>query len=196
MKKTIVIDTDGVLRQFVPAVEKIIRRIHPYREIKPATSYNLLDSFGFKSLDEFNKFVYSDYCEEIFLFAGAYPNAIAFVNTLYDSEQFEVILASSQPVFDAVKHTIGWYERMGFRFTEFVFLKEKSLINMDILVEDSLHQISTALESNLKRGTPKTIFCLNQTWNRDIGETINDFSNKDIVKVIDTLDPKLIEILL
>jgi len=195
MKKTIVIDTDGTLRQFVPALEKIIRRVHPYREIKSISRYSLLNSFGFKSLDEFNKFVYRDYCEELFLFAEPYPNAIAFVNTLYESEQFEVTLSSSQPTFDAVKYTIEWYERMGLKFTEFVFLREKALINMDILVDDSEHQILAALQSNIERESPKTIFCLRQSWNKDIMKKIKDFPNKNIVKIIDELNSKLIEIL-
>ena len=159
MQKVIVIDTDGVLRNFHSKLQKVYHKYYPdFKNPLTITSYCLRDWFPIG--DKIYDFIYKEHPKEIFLNALPYPGAQEFVKTL--QQKYKVVIATSQPQESARKYTQLWYEKFKFDADDFIYIDEKWKIGGWILIEDSPHQMELAAEHK----SFSNIIPFLQVWNR------------------------------
>jgi len=166
MTNNIVIDTDGVLRDFVTTAIAYIRKEYPtIAKDFQITSYSMETDLGVTK-EEFFEVVYKKYCREIFTEAKPYEGAADFLEEL-KGMGFVVYLASSQPTFDAIQYTLDWYKLNKIDGLDISFLRNKSDINCMFLIDDSPSQLEKALIANKKTNNPRRIIQFSHPWNKN-----------------------------
>ena len=151
----IVIDTDGVIRDFHPALIKRYKECYPTHKVLPITNWNMSKFFPI------GKDIHDFYCKtnpDIFYIASPTKGAINFLKQLKKDGHY-IILATSQRCLDTQILTMGWYKKHEIPHDDIVFTKDKSTINADILIDDSPEQLTMALY------TPMIVLPFTQAWN-------------------------------
>ena len=176
------IDCDGVLRDFIPALQNSIKETHPEHSDKMTepNSWEWEQWLPFWTEDETEKYVFENHFEELF---G--PEANVIPSSLEDWPKLkewakenghELVLVSAQRDH-CIEPTDAWLKEYGFDFDEIHYTKDKWSIDVDVLIDDSPGKLKKFKDRSVAYGTP---ICMNQTWNESVQEnymTINRLSD-------------------
>tara|TARA_R100001591_G_scaffold79368_1_gene86626 strand:+ start:620 stop:1189 length:570 start_codon:yes stop_codon:yes gene_type:complete len=163
------IDCDGVLRDLIPCITDSIKETHPQHvdKILEPNSWNWSDWLPFWSEERTEQYVF----EENYLdfFGPECPpikEAVEDWNKLKDwaiENGHELVLVSAQREH-CEEPTDAWLDEHGFDFFERHYTKNKHLVDVDILIDDSPEKLKKFTEESVNGG--KAI-CMNQSWNKD-----------------------------
>ena len=174
------IDCDGVLRDLIPAIVEGIKATHPEHadKILEPTSWDWEQWLPFWLDAETEKYIFEDNYLDFF---G--PECPAIQSSIEDWPKLrawaienghELCLVSAQRP-QCVEPTEEWLQRWGFiGFDEIHFTKEKHLVDVDVLIDDSPEKLKTFEKESVKHGTA---ICFNQSWNREFSK--NHYMNID-----------------
>lgn len=136
----LILDTDGVIRNFNGKLQEVYKAYHPEYEIVPITNYKLEYFYPKK---EIYNFIYKEHVKEIFEDALPFEGAIEFVKFL--KKNYYLILCSSQPNREAILSTVNWYNKHKIPFDDILFTENKSKYKATFLIDDSPTQIENAI---------------------------------------------------
>ena len=163
------IDCDGVLRDFIPDVINQINKTHPQHsdKILVPESWDWETWLPFWTEDETEKFVFEDNFEKLF---G--PKANVIPSVLEDwpilkawaaRNGHELVLVSAQRPH-CEEPTTDWLEHWGFKgWDEMYYTKNKHLIDVDILIDDSPEKLEMFTNESVNNGRA---ICMKQSWNK------------------------------
>lgn len=143
--ESIILDTDGVIRNFSGRLQEVYKSYHPDYEIVPITDYKLE---YFYPKNEIYEFIYEKHIKEIFEDALPFEGALEFVKEL--KKNYHVILCSSQPNREAIAATIMWYNKHKVPFNDILFTETKWQYPATFLIDDSPTQIENAIKEKSK----------------------------------------------
>lgn len=173
-KLVICIDIDGVLRDWIGSVERVMLATFPYlkkSDIRPVTTWDIEDAYPTIKKEIVTKVLFDSHREDVYKWAKAFDGA---------AEQFEEIvkfvamiggricILTSQPNPAIAQLTMNWL--MDDFFTpflkrskiEFFIVKgDKTIVDGDILIDDGIHNLDAWVEKG------RMAICLNQTWNQE-----------------------------
>lgn len=156
--KRIIIDTDGVIRDFHQKLIEVYKKYYPQNgapTLQKITSWELKNHFPIG--EKIHQFYAQDHTTEIFYDAPIKEGAIDFLKNL--KKEFFIILATSQGSLDCKAITMQWYLKHNLPHDEIVFTVDKSMINGDYLIDDSPEQLEHAMQKGIK------IIPFLQPWN-------------------------------
>ena len=181
------IDCDGVLRDLIADIIKLIKEKYPKytEEILIPESWNWEDWLPFWTEEQAEKFIFEDNSEKLFGKDSTPINEALEdwdkVNSWATEFGHKLILVSAQREH-CKKITREFLDKNNFNFDEYHFLGEKWSVDVDVLVDDSPEQLQTFSKKSIANGQP---ICMKRTWNRDSQKkftTINRLS--DLIKII------------
>ncbi len=154
-KPRVIIDVDGVLRDFVASLKEIYRREFPEHEIKPVTSHNLEEFFPIGK--EIYEFMDNLHAWEILENAPAYPGAVEALQRW--ENDFEIVIATAQPP-EGRAPTLAWLAKHRVPTNEIHITFDKQKIDGVALLDDFI--------DNLEKfeATGRLAVCLEQPWNQ------------------------------
>ncbi len=155
IKPRVLIDLDGVIRDFIGSLIKVYNRVHPNHDVLPVNSRKLEDFFpiGHKVYD----FMEPGYIEEIMEEARAYPGALEALNRW--KNDFDLVVVTAQPDISKAS-TYIWIGKNNIPANEVHITFEKSKIDGIALLDD----FSDNLEEFAETG--RLAVCLDQPWNQ------------------------------
>jgi len=174
---TIMIDTDGVLRNWASSLSKLWKKEYPDMVALPFNKYELWECLGITK-EKFMDFVYTQHPTELFLNSKPYIGALGFLKDIY-VRGYRIILASSQPNHEIELLTLQWYLNHLFIFDEVLFVKDKCDYNVDVLIEDSFRQINFACMSRKLFGYPKVIIRVPRLYNEFTNQNLHHKYNRE-----------------
>ncbi len=157
--KSLGIDIDGILRNFVSSVERVYKEHYPEHKVLDRSDYDLKTWFpiGGKIYD----FVFKDNVKEIYLYAKSYPHAVRFMEYLGDLG-YKVTIVTSQPNEDCIYYTKKWLEKNEVYYDKLIFESQKAEVKeIDVLLDDSTKNLNEFAE------TDRLAVCMNRSWNKD-----------------------------
>jgi hypothetical protein len=127
------------------------------------------------------------HCEQVILAGRPYPGAVEAVNGWAQAGHFIHITSHrSERAHDA---TARWLQAIGLQFNELYCSQDKVTrcveIGIDLLIDDSPHNIETALERNIAVAT------IRHPWNADVCETEDVVCAQDWTELALKLGPLL-----
>jgi hypothetical protein len=153
-KPRVLVDLDGVVRDFVGSLVEVYLREHPGHTVKPLTSRRLEDFFPIGP--EIYRFLDGGYINEILEDAPAYPGALEALN--HWKEEFEIVIVTAQP--ETIKaSTYIWIGKNNLATNEVHITYDKADIDGIALLDDfpeNLDEFSA---------TGRIAVCLEQPWN-------------------------------
>ena len=168
------IDCDGVLRDFIPDLISSIKQTHPQHsdKILVPKSWDWETWLPFWTEEETEKYVFED--NYLDFFGPECPpikSAVEDWNKLRAwaiENRHELILVSAQRPH-CIEPTEEWLQRWGFvGFDEIHFEKNKHLVDVDVLIDDSPEKLEKFEKESVKHGTA---ICMKQSWNKDFSDT-------------------------
>lgn len=155
----LVIDVDGVIRDFVASVFRMFNARFPdlAHKVGEQTAYPLASSYG-QLFPLIHKFIFQDHAEDVFGKAMPYVGAIRAVNIL--SEKHNVLLATSQ-VRGQEKYTLDWLQRWGVKYEAILFNRHKWLLRGDLYLDDCTENLEDI------KGRGNVAVCMDRPWNQD-----------------------------
>jgi len=135
-----------------------------YNIVYPIQNDNLLNSYKFQSVDEFEFFTYIEYPIEIFGHAGiSYPTSISDLNKIiFDNPNYNITVVGVDEVGKAKPATLFFLSKNGFLGNNIKFIKstdiEKEWEKCDMWVTDSKKIIDSKPEE-------KTVIKFNTQYN-------------------------------
>ncbi len=170
-KTRVLVDLDGVIRDFIGSLSRVYHNIYPDHKILPVNSRKLEDFFpaGEKIYD----FMEPGNVEEIMQDAGAYPDAVEALHRWKD--EFEIVIVTAQP--DLIKaSTYIWIGKHDLPTREVHITYAKSEIRGVALLDD----FTDNLEEFAR--TDRLAICLDQPWNQHWGgsrvKSVDEFFRK------------------
>ena len=168
------IDCDGVLRDLIPAIVDGIKTTHPQHvdKILEPTSWDWEQWLPFWTEDETEKYVFEDNyldffgveCPPIKEAVEDWPKLRAWAI----ENGHKLILVSAQRPH-CIEPTEEWLQRWGFvGFDEIHFEKNKHLVDVDVLIDDSPEKLQKFERESINHGTA---VCMKQSWNKDFSDT-------------------------
>ncbi|MEJ2636914.1 MAG: hypothetical protein P8184_16700 [Calditrichia bacterium] len=154
-KPRVLIDLDGVVRDFVGSLIRVYRRVYPDHKISEINSRRL-EAF-FPLGEEIYKFMEKGYIEEIVAEADPYPDAVEALRRW--RHEFEIVIVSSQPEISRAA-TYLWIGKHNLPTSEVHITFYKSEVSGLVLLDD----FTNNLEEFAKTGRPAV--CLDQAWNQ------------------------------
>lgn len=137
-KKAIGLDVDSVLRDVIPTIMDVFKDKYPDKVISDYVQYwdfpNVL-----LPLSEKNK-VFDEYAQKIFFDSKPFPFVIKqfeYLKSFAKSEGFDFYCVSSQKPGNE-KYTDQWLEKHNLTFDKIIYAKEKQLLDLTYLIDDSL----------------------------------------------------------
>lgn len=167
MIKTISIDVDGVLRDFIGSVVFTYKKYYPSHIIKfPVMNYELEKSFPIGTdIDEF----WREHIKEIF-----YDNA----KLIKDADRgmrylrrlgFNVNITTAQADNDLLKWTIKWLKKNKIKFNKLYCTSDKHLVNdYDVHIDDDPKQIVNIINAE------KKVIIFTQDYNLNLDKSIEN----------------------
>lgn len=145
--KTVSIDVDGVLRDFVYSLIFTYKKHYPdHKVIEPVTSFSLENFFPIK--EKIYDFFRSN-AKEIFLDnAPAIKDSYKGINYLR-SMGFKIIITTSQKE-ETIGPTIDWLKKFKVKFSKIYNTHDKHLVDFDIHIDDDPKQITNIVNANKK----------------------------------------------
>ena len=176
------IDCDSVLRDLVPAIKDSIKKTHPQHadKILEANSWNWSDWLPFWTEEEAEEYIFEDKYLDFF---G--PDCQPIESSVDDwvklkkwarENGHELVLVSAQRPH-CEEPTNEWLKMWGFDFQEIHYTKNKHLIDVDVLIDDSPEKI---IDFNTKSVNNGKAICFKQPWNQhcqDFGLSIDRLSD-------------------
>ncbi len=139
----IFISIDGVLRNLIQKIEYHYKDAYlnsefigeddfVYDIIKPINNNNLLDSFKYHSIEEFEYFLFVEYPIEIFGHAGImYPNVVSELNKIiHENTQHNFTVIGLNEVGKAKPATLFFLSKNGFLGNTIKFIKSSDIESM------------------------------------------------------------------
>lgn len=160
------IDLDGVMfpfaENFQPFCEKELGR-----KLPPQKTFNMTTSWGLdfdQWLDLYGKFIFAKGME-----SDPYPRSAEAVQNLFDAgHQIHIIThrtypdASKKLRYQLCSSTMRWLEKNNIPYHSFMLMKDKYLVNVDIMIDDAIHNLEA-----FQRYRPRTeLYCISQPWNK------------------------------
>lgn len=120
-------------------------------------------------------FFFKIHAKKVFLDAPAYPNVAECINRL--KEVADIVIVSYQKGYTNKKYTLEWLEKNGIDANEICFVKDKTMVHLDALVDDN--------DYNFLGTHCSTSVLVTQPYNKDIvlDEFITKTNSKQIVRV-------------
>ena len=155
-KERVIIDVDGVLRDYVAPLNIVYRREYPTHDILPVTDWALEHFYPLgKGIYEF---IDTRFADEILENAPAYPGAITALRDWED--RFEIVIATSQPPEHRYP-TLAWLGKHRVPASEVHITYEKQRVPGFALLDDypvNLHKFEA---------TGRLAVCMDRPWNQD-----------------------------
>jgi len=160
--KRVIVDTDDVIRDFVPQLLKVYKKYYPDHNIPKIDDINSwrLSQF-FPIGDKIYEFFAEEHIVETFYESSPKAEAIKFLNRLKKIKGIHIILATSQHSLECKAITMQWYLKHNIPHDSIYFAEDKSEIKADYLIDDSPNQLSRALYKKIH------IIPFTQPWNID-----------------------------
>jgi len=164
------IDCDGVLRDLITCITDTVKVTHPQHadKILEPTSWDWDQWLPFWTNDETEKYVFED--NYLDFFGSECPpikSAVEDWNKLRAwaiKNRHKLILVSAQRPH-CIEPTEDWLQRWGFvGWDEIHFEKNKYLVDVDMLIDDSPEKLKDFREKSINGGIP---VCMKQTWNTE-----------------------------
>jgi 5'(3')-deoxyribonucleotidase len=138
-RPTIAIDVDGVLRNnlwmMVDMYNKELgtkMKISDVKEFKTELSFPLIrEKLGISSSDWF----FQVHAKELFLMAPAYPDVADDIERL--KQVADVVIVTYQKTYENKMFTLKWLETHGIEPHGICFLRDKTIVHADALVDDN-----------------------------------------------------------
>lgn len=158
-KTRVLIDVDGVLRNFDKSVRKCYKEIYPNHKLPDTTeSWSLHKTYPIGQ--DIYKFVWEDHPFDIFAKAEEYEGSIdSLINW---SNRYEIVITTSQPL-SSLHPTLIWLGEKMVPTNEIHIVSEKYLVDGKFLLDDAPHN----LKSFSKHG--KVAVCMDRPWNQEWG---------------------------
>jgi 5'(3')-deoxyribonucleotidase len=155
-KKTrILIDLDGVIRDFVGSLIRVYNRLHPEHQVKPVNSRQLEDFFPIGP--GIYRFMEPGLIEEIMQEAKPYPGAVEALNCW--KNEYEIVVVTAQP--DIIKaSTYIWIGKYNLPTNEVHMTYEKSKVAGVALLDDFTDNLQEFADDG------RLAVCLDQPWNQ------------------------------
>ena len=178
-RPTIAIDVDGVLRNNLGIMVHLYNKefdqkmkISDVKEFMVEKSFPLIpERLGMKSSEYF----FNLHAKEIFLDAPAYPGVKECIDKL--KETADVIIVTYQKDYTNKRYTLEWLEKNGIEPNGICFVRDKTLIHADALIDDN--------DWNFLGTHCSTSVLVTQPYNKDVNldELITKTNSKQIVRV-------------
>lgn len=178
-RPTIAIDVDGVLRDNLGLmVDMYNKAFHlnmktdDVKEFKTEKSFPLIAERLHVSA---SNYFFSCRAKEIFLDAPAYPNIKEDIEAL--QKVADVIIITYQKDYRNKRYTLEWLEKNGIEPSGICFLKDKTLVHCDALIDDN--------DWNFLGTHVGTSVLVTQPYNKDVNldEFILKTNSRKIVRV-------------
>ena len=164
------IDCDGVLRDLITCITDTVKETHPQHadKILEPTSWDWEQWLPFWTEEETEKYVFEDNfldffgveCPAIQSSIEDWPKLRAWAI----ENGHELCLVSAQREH-CIEPTEAWLQRWGFiGFDEIHFTKQKYLVDVDFLIDDSPDKLDDFHNKSVNGGRA---ICMKQTWNKD-----------------------------
>lgn len=151
----VLIDLDGVIRDFVGSLTRVYKTHYPDDEVLPIVSRRLEEFFPIG--DKIYQFVKEGLINQIMEEADPYPGAIEALNKWND--RFEIVIVTSQPDFSR-DSTYIWVGKHKIPTNEVHITYYKSDIKGFALLDDFVDNLQEFQE------TGRLAVCLDQPWNQ------------------------------
>lgn len=155
-KIRVLIDLDGVIRNYVEGVIRVYRREYPKHRLQPVTSRNLEEFFPIGK--KIYRFIGKQFYREVLEQAPAYPGTIECMSAR--QRDFEMVIVSAQP-----EH---W------RYSTFIWIGKHQVPVNEILIRLEKHKVAGVallddFVENLEAfsATERLAVCMDQPWNKD-----------------------------
>ena len=175
----IAIDVDGVLRDNLGKMVKIYnkefkdnKKVEEVRDFKTDISFPRIQAESGKTASQW---FFQDHSKELFLDAKPFKNV---KKDIKDLQQYgKVIIITYQKSYKNKMQTLQWLERNGIEPDGIVFLKDKTLLNCDILIDDN--------DWNFIGTKAKHAVLINAPYNEatDLTKLLDSGSAEDIIRV-------------
>ncbi len=167
-KERVLLDLDGVIRDFVGSLIRVYNREYPDHQVQPVTSRELEKYFPIK--EKIYPFMESGNIKEILEDAEPYPGALEALHHWRD--EFEIVVVTSQTEVGR-SPTLSWIGKNDIPTNEVHISHYKSEIDGIALLDD--------FQDNLEvfAATGRLAVCLDQPWNQQWNgprvETVHQF---------------------
>lgn len=152
----VLIDLDGVVRDFVGSLIRAYKKVYPEHEVKPVNSRRLEDFFPIGT--GIYDFIKDGRIDEIMADADAYPGAVEALHRW--KEDFEIVVVTAQlPISRAA--TYMWIGKNDIPANEVHISFHKSELPGFALLDDFIDNLEEF------RATGRLAVCLDQPWNKD-----------------------------
>lgn len=134
MKKTLILDVDGVLRDIVSRTMEIYRR-----DIEPGnnTRYDEIDTYDMRVLPKLGntrQFFSGKYARDIFCDSFPYEHNIGMI--VQDlSRKYNIHIVTNQFLGNE-NYTLKWLNKYNIKYDAITFTADKSLVTGDVMVDD------------------------------------------------------------
>jgi 5'(3')-deoxyribonucleotidase len=155
MPKIIVVDVDGVLRNFVKQLAKVYNRDFPDHPATQVTTWDM--KIHFPLIQDLPHYFDHKHPQEIYEEAEMFEGSREFLLKLKDLGYF-IVLASAQMPQNYV-YTINWFQKHDLTYDAICFTRDKSIFHADYLLDDGIHNLKS-----FKHGMP---IAMDQKWNKD-----------------------------
>lgn len=155
-KKTrVLIDLDGVVRDFVGSLIRVYNRVHPEHQVQLVNSRQLEDFFPIGPA--IYRFMEPGFVEEIIQDARPYPGALEALKGW--KNEYEIVVVTSQP--DVIKaSTYIWIGKHDLPTNEVHITYQKSEVAGLALLDDFTDNLQEFADSG------RLAVCLDQPWNQ------------------------------
>ena len=164
------IDCDGVLRDFIGSVKRVVARECPeYKDQldKLPENWDFITWLTFWTEEEAEDFIFVKHYYDIFVNADPYPEAIEDWPILKEwsvKNNHDLVLVSAQRN-QTVNATSEWIGINKFDFRELHYIREKWRVDVDILVDDNMKKLKSFKEKSVASGDAT---CFKQPWNTEL----------------------------
>lgn len=183
------IDCDGVLRNFVGSVKRVIQRELPeYKDelhILPG-NWDFRSWLKFWTEEESEEFIFGKHSYDIFSNAEPFQEAIedwVVLKKWAKKKKHKLVLVSAQRN-QTVNPTTLWLAKHNFDFRELHYTNEKWRIDVDVLIDDSPKQLKMFKEKSVASGDA---VCFKRNWNKEIHNSYYSIDRlNDIIDLVET----------
>lgn len=155
-KVRVLIDLDGVLRDFVGSLIRVYQRMYPHHHISPVNSRKLEDFFPIR--ENIYQFMQPGTVEEIMEEADPYPGSLEALHRW--KSEFEIVIVTAQPE-EIRPSTYLWIGKHGIPVNEVHISYYKSEVEGFTLLDDFADNL------NEFENTGRLAVCLDRPWNKD-----------------------------
>ena len=155
-KLRVLIDLDGVVRDFVGSLIRVYNRVHPEHDIQAVNSRRLEDFFPIGPA--IYKFMEPGFAEEIIENALPLPGALEALRQW--KNEYEIVIVTSQPE-NIRALTYSWIGKHDLPTNEVHITFQKNTIAGAVLLDDFTDNLQEFADSG------RLAICLDQPWNQD-----------------------------